>query len=62
MSTTEQPRELWGGETKKAIGNFPVSGQPVPAPVVRWLGQEDRLRSELTAGGLGPFPRTGCFR
>jgi len=39
MSTTEQPRELWGGETKKAIGNFPVSGQPVPAPVVRWLGR-----------------------
>ena len=39
MSTTDEPRELWGGETKKAIGNFPVSGQPVPAPVVRWLGR-----------------------
>src|SRR4051794_29068692 len=32
-------RELWGGETRKAIANFPVSGEPVPVPVVRWLGR-----------------------
>ena len=31
--------ELWGGETRKAIENFPVSGEPVPAPVIRWLGR-----------------------
>jgi fumarate hydratase class II len=31
--------ELWGGETTKAIGNFPVSGEPIPAPVARWLGR-----------------------
>jgi fumarate hydratase, class II len=31
--------ELWGVETEKAIGNFPVSGQQVPTPVVRWLGR-----------------------
>jgi fumarate hydratase class II len=31
--------ELWGGETAKAIENFPVSGEPVPVPVVRWLGR-----------------------
>jgi fumarate hydratase, class II len=31
--------ELWGAETRKAIENFPVSGQPVPAPVIRWLGR-----------------------
>ena len=31
--------KLWGGETDKAIDNFPVSGQPVPAPVVHWLGR-----------------------
>jgi fumarate hydratase, class II len=30
---------LWGGETSKAVENFPVSGEPVPAPVVRWLGR-----------------------
>ena len=32
-------RELWGGETRKAIDNFPVSGERVPVPVVRWLGR-----------------------
>ena len=31
-------QELWGGETKKAIGNFPVSGEPIPTHVARWLG------------------------
>jgi fumarate hydratase class II len=30
---------LWGGETEKAIGNFPVSGEPIPAPVAHWLGR-----------------------
>jgi len=33
------PQELWGGETRKAVANFPVSGEPVPAPVVHWLGR-----------------------
>ena len=31
--------ELWGGETRKAVENFPVSGERVPIPVVRWLGR-----------------------
>src|SRR5215210_6884509 len=31
--------ELWGGETRKAVENFPVSGETVPVPVVRWLGR-----------------------
>ena len=26
-------------ETRKAIGNFPVSGEPIPASVARWLGR-----------------------
>ena len=33
------PNELWGGETAKAVSNFPVSGEPIPAPVARWLGR-----------------------
>jgi fumarate hydratase, class II len=33
------PRELWGGETRKAVENFPVSGEPIPASVARWLGR-----------------------
>jgi fumarate hydratase class II len=31
--------QLWGGETTKAIANFPVSGEPIPTPVARWLGR-----------------------
>src|SRR5213083_1326018 len=32
-------QELWGSETSKAVENFPVSGERVPAPVVHWLGR-----------------------
>src|ERR1700755_2918412 len=39
MSAQETPTELWGGETTKAVANFPVSGERVPLPVVRWLGR-----------------------
>ncbi len=39
MSGTAERRELWGGETAKAVANFPVSGEPIPAPVAHWLGR-----------------------
>src|SRR3954464_15041939 len=39
MSVQETPQELWGGETRKAVANFPVSGEPIPVGVVRWLGR-----------------------
>jgi fumarate hydratase class II len=32
-------RELWGDETRKAVENFPDSGEPIPPPVARWLGR-----------------------
>ena len=32
-------QQLWGGETTKAVENFPVSGERVPVSVVRWLGR-----------------------
>jgi fumarate hydratase class II len=38
MGVQEQD-QLWGGETAKAVANFPVSGEPIPVPVVRWLGR-----------------------
>src|ERR1700712_6006545 len=38
MSVQETSTELWGGETTKAVANFPVSGERVPLPVVRLLG------------------------
>src|SRR5437660_5989615 len=31
--------ELWGGETRKAVDNFPVSGERIPPAVVHWLGR-----------------------
>ena len=31
--------KLWGGETDKAVANFPVSGEPIPAAVAHWLGR-----------------------
>src|SRR4051812_23693329 len=39
MASTEAREELWGPETRKAIANFPVSGEPIPVPVARWLGR-----------------------
>ena len=39
MTDTASTPELWGGETRKAIANFPVSGEPIPTPVARWLGR-----------------------
>src|SRR5437763_1011694 len=39
MARTEAREELWGGETRKAVENFPGSGEPIPTPVARWLGR-----------------------
>ena len=39
MSAQDTTTELWGGETRKAVDNFPVSGERVPVHVVRWLGR-----------------------
>src|SRR5213079_2204593 len=49
MSATEERRELWGGETTKAVANFPVSGQPIPAPVVHWLGRIKAAAARVNA-------------
>src|SRR5436305_465202 len=38
MSVREQ-EQLWGGETTKAVANFPISGERVPAAVIHWLGR-----------------------
>jgi fumarate hydratase class II len=39
VPASETKRELWGSETTKAVANFPVSGEPIPVPVARWLGR-----------------------
>ncbi|HEV3069852.1 MAG TPA: class II fumarate hydratase [Solirubrobacteraceae bacterium] len=45
-------QQLWGGETAKAVENFPISGETVPVSVVRWLA---RLKGAAAAvnGELG---------
>ena len=35
----QETEQLWGGETTKAVSNFPISGETVPAPVLHWLGR-----------------------
>ena len=39
MTDVETRTELWGGETRKAVANFTVSGEPIPPSVARWLGR-----------------------
>jgi fumarate hydratase class II len=46
---TETESELWGDETRKAVENFPVSGQPLPVPVVRWLGRIKAAAARVNA-------------
>jgi fumarate hydratase class II len=50
MDVQEQ-EHLWGGETTKAVDNFPVSGETVPVPVLHWLarikGAAARVNAEL---------------
>jgi fumarate hydratase class II len=45
-------KKLWGGETDKAVANFPVSGRPMPAPVIHWLG-EVKAAAARANGELG---------
>src|SRR4051794_23374439 len=46
---TEAKRELWGTETRKAVDNFPVSGEPIPLPVARWLGRVKGAAARVNA-------------
>src|SRR6187397_1636895 len=41
--------ELWGVETKKAIENFQVSGEPIPRHVARWLGRIKAAAARVNA-------------
>jgi fumarate hydratase, class II len=41
--------DLWGSETSKAVENFPVSGERVPVPVVRWLGRIKAAAARVNA-------------
>jgi len=60
MGVSEK-EQLWGGETTKAVGNFPVSGERVPVPVIRWLGRiksaAARVNGELSLLDAGVAER-----
>jgi fumarate hydratase class II len=47
--SVEQKEQLWGGETTKAISNFPISGEPVPATVIVWLGRIKAAAARVNA-------------
>jgi len=49
VAETQTGQELWGGETRKAVENFPVSGQPIPASVARWLGRIKAAAARVNA-------------
>jgi fumarate hydratase class II len=49
VSETSERRRLWGAETDKAVANFPVSGEPIPIPVARWLGRIKAAAARVNA-------------
>ena len=51
------PEPLYGGETRKAIENFPISGEPVPAEIpvpdaAGTLRRTDAVFTVATSGHL----------
>jgi fumarate hydratase, class II len=56
-----ESKQLWGGETTKAVENFPISGETVPVSVVRWLA---RLKGAAAAvnGELGLLDKRRAVR
>jgi fumarate hydratase class II len=54
-------KQLWGGETAKAVENFPISGETVPLAVVHWLA---RLKGAAAAvnGELGLLSKKSARR
>jgi fumarate hydratase class II len=49
MAASDVRTELWGAETRKAVDNFPVSGEPIPVPVARWLGRIKAAAARVNA-------------
>jgi fumarate hydratase class II len=54
-------KQLWGGETAKAVENFPISGETVPISVIHWLA---RLKGAAAAvnGELGLMSKRNATR
>src|SRR6476659_7997273 len=49
MESQVTEKELWGVETRKAVENFPVSGERVPVSVVGWLWRKKAAAARVNA-------------
>src|SRR2546423_14895953 len=49
MAQTEERRGRGGSGTRKAVANFPVSGEPIPPGVARWLGRIKAAAARVNA-------------
>jgi fumarate hydratase, class II len=49
MAERAAEQELWGDETRKAVANFTVSGEPIPVPVARWLARIKAAAARVNA-------------
>jgi fumarate hydratase class II len=54
-------KQLWGGETSKAVENFPISGETVPLPVVHWLARVKGAAAAVN-GELGLLPKRAAVK
>jgi fumarate hydratase, class II len=54
-------KPLWGGETAKAVENFPISGETVPVAVVHWLARIKGAAAAVNAE-LGLLPKSRAAR
>src|SRR6187549_970835 len=61
MRSISGKEELWGTETRKAVENFPVSGEPIPVSVARWLGRIKAASARVNAD-LGLLDREKADR
>jgi fumarate hydratase class II len=53
--------QLWGAETAKALENFPISGETVPVPVIRWLARVKGAAATVN-GELGLLSKRSAAR
>jgi fumarate hydratase, class II len=53
--------QLWGAETAKAVENFPISGETVPVPVLRWLARVKGAAAAVN-GELGLLSKRSAAR
>jgi fumarate hydratase class II len=61
VAAADETRELWGVETRKAVENFRVSGQPIPPSVAAWLGRIKAAAARANAE-LGLLPEEKAER